>query len=131
MGTDASPSPPRGEDVVRRAFAANNRGDVDGFLEWLDPDVEWASAGLFLYPAQVWRGRERVREALLRAYEQRGGLEHVTLREIAERDGELLVIGVVSTTGARRPVTLPIAWIMSVRAGKVVQVRGFSTEQQA
>ena len=142
MSMDASASPGAGrarggaaavsaEDVVRRAFAANNGGDLDGFLAWLAPDVEWLSAGLFLFPAQLWKGRENVREGLTRGIQERGGLEYVTLRELRTVADELLVLATVSTAGARRPVTLPIAWRMTVREGRITRVHGYVTEQQA
>ena len=32
-------------DVVRKGYEAFGRGDIDGLLEQLDPDVEWRTPG--------------------------------------------------------------------------------------
>ena len=117
--------------MVRQALLANNRGDIDGFLEHLSEDVEWHSLGLFLHPAQVWHGREGVRTGLLQAQRHRGGPEHVTLRELEASGDEVLALGVVSVPTARRPVMLPVAWVFEVRDGLVRSVETFRSERTA
>jgi uncharacterized protein len=46
--------------VVREAYEAFNRGELDGLLELLDPDVEWIPPPSSVEP-QPLRGREAVR----------------------------------------------------------------------
>jgi ketosteroid isomerase-like protein len=52
-------------DVVRRAYDAWNREDLDAFLSIVHPDAEWTAAGaadLFLGVEGAYRGHEGVRE---------------------------------------------------------------------
>jgi ketosteroid isomerase-like protein len=119
------------EDVVRRAFLASNRGDTGGFLDCLAPDVEWQSAGLFLFPAQTYRGREQVRSGLANAEEQRGARPHVTLRELSAKESTVLVTGAVTVPSSRRTMTVPVAWLIDVRDGALARVRTFRGEDRA
>ena len=119
------------EDLPRRAFLASNRDDVETFLACFTEDAEWRSAGLFLYPGQVFRGRDAIRAGREQAVEHRGGLAHVTLRELCARESRVLVTATVSIPSSRRRVTLPIAWIMDVREGAIARVKTFRGEQQA
>jgi ketosteroid isomerase-like protein len=119
------------EDVPRRAFLASNRGDTEEFLAHLAEDIEWRSAGLFLYPAKLYQGRESIRNALRTTAEHRGGRPQVTLRELDAHEGRVLVTATVSIPTSRRRETLPIAWIMDVRDGAIAKVKTFRGEQQA
>ena len=49
-------------ELVSKAFAAWNSGDVDAFLATVDPDVDWRTAGVFPGLKTSYRGREGVRE---------------------------------------------------------------------
>jgi ketosteroid isomerase-like protein len=55
-------------EVVRRAYDAWNREDLDAFLSVVHPDAEWGAGGggsaadLFLGVKSVYRGHEGVRE---------------------------------------------------------------------
>jgi ketosteroid isomerase-like protein len=48
----------RNTEITRAAFEAWNRDDLDGWLESLDPEVEFYPAGVFPDFDQVYRGRE-------------------------------------------------------------------------
>ena len=56
------------EWIVREAFLAYDRGDVRRMMDFVDPDLEWT----YLDPGQedpepqIGRGREELKEALLR-----------------------------------------------------------------
>jgi ketosteroid isomerase-like protein len=50
-------------DIVKSAYAAFGRGDIDALLDTLDPDIEWITPGPDDLPtAGTRRGREAVRE---------------------------------------------------------------------
>jgi ketosteroid isomerase-like protein len=118
-------------DLVRHAFLAINRGDEDGFLDLLAEEVEWHSATVGLMPAQVWRGRDGVRRGRREA-EAGGRHVHTTLQELRTNGDDVLVLGVVtSETPHRGRMMLPIAWIWSVRGGKVARVESFAGRQRA
>ena len=45
-------------DLLKRGIEAFNRGDMDGMLAALDPDLEFVTAGLFPGVAPVYRGHD-------------------------------------------------------------------------
>lgn len=45
-------------DALRRGVDAFNRGDMDGMLAMLDPELEFVTAGLFPGIARTYRGHE-------------------------------------------------------------------------
>jgi ketosteroid isomerase-like protein len=118
-------------DLVRRAFLAINAGDEESFLDLLADDIEWHSATAGLVPASTWRGRDAVRRGR-QEVESGGRHVHTTLQELRTNVDDVLVLGVVtSETPHRGRVTLPIAWIWTVRDGKVVRVDSFAGRQRA
>lgn len=118
-------------DTVRSAFLAINRGDDDAFLDVLAEDVQWHSHAVGLVPASVWHGREAVRRGRV---EVEAGGRHVrtTLQELRTSGDDVLVIGVVtSETPHRGRMMLPLAWIWSLRDGRVTRVESFTSRQKA
>ncbi len=119
------------EEVVRGALLAINRDDEEAFLQTLAPDIEWRSNVVGLVPADVWRGRDAVREARqITAAEGR----HVrtTLHEMRQAGDEVLVLGVVtSETPHRGQVMLPVSWIWTVRDGLVTRIESFRSRAAA
>ena len=118
------------EEIVRRAYAALRENDVDGFLEVVDPDVEWHS--LILEIEGTFNGHDGVREwwAGLRSVFPNWNPEIVGVRE----DGEWVVAhargsgsGVSSGAGLDEDF-----WqVARVRDGRIVWYRAVRTEQEA
>ena len=114
---------------MRRALLAINRGDEDAFLESLDPDIEWHSHLDGLVPADVWRGREGVREGLAR---RSGRHVSTTLHGIDTRGEHVLALGVVRSQAPHRGhVSTPIYWLWTVRNGLAVHVESFRSRTAA
>ena len=116
-------------ETVRRALLAVNRGDEDTFLDALDPAVEWRSSLDGLVPADVWHGREAVRQG-----RQRSSGRHVrtTLHGLVTRGEQVLVLGVVTAETPHRGATsTPIHWIWTVRDGRAVRVESFRSRTAA
>lgn len=81
------------EWIVREAFLAYDRGDINRLMEFVAPDLEWIHVDPSVAsssPAQTVRGREELAKALRRQAERglRAELEHV----IALGDKVLLVM---------------------------------------
>jgi len=115
----------RGPETVRTAFLAINNDDEDTFLGVLHPDVEWHSRTVGVLGADVWRGRDAVARGRVAASE---GGRHVrtTLQEIRAHGDDVLVLGTVTAeTPHRGRVSLPAAWIWTVRDGLAVRVESF------
>ena len=119
------------EDVVREALLAINRDDEEGFLAKLAEDIEWRSNIVGLVPADVWRGRDAVREARSLAAAE-GRHVRTTLQRMEHAGDEVLVLGVVtSETPHRGQVMLPVAWIWTVRDGLVRRIESFRSRTAA
>ena len=118
-------------DIVREAFLAINRGDDESFLALLDEDVEWHSRTVGLVPASIWHGRDAVRRGRIEA--EAGGRHIVTtLQELRTAGDDVLVLGVVTSEQPHRGRTmLPLAWIWTVRDGRVTRVESFTGRQSA
>ena len=87
------------EDLIRKAFDALNRHDLEGFLELIEPDVEFNSL-IAEADARSFHGHDGVREWWETVLESLGGL-HWELEEIQLRGEEwatvkLRVIGEAS-----------------------------------
>ena len=114
---------------MRRALLAINRGDDDAFLGSLDPDVEWHSHLDGLLPANIWRGRDGVRQGLASTSER-----HLTttMHGIETKGDHVLVLGVVTSEARHRvQVTTPIHWVWTVRDGLAVHVESFRSRTAA
>ena len=98
----------------------------------LAEDIEWISAASGILPADVWRGRDAVREGRRRSL-QEGRHVHTTLQEIRSDGDRALVLGIVTSDDARhhRSVTLPMSWIVRVRGGRIVAIRSFTGRAEA
>ena len=79
-------------ELIRRAYQAYASGDLDGMLEFVDPELEWT----YLDPAlehpilQVCHGRQEL-EQLLRHWAEQG--LRAELEEVTSA-GELVMVGV-------------------------------------
>ncbi len=115
----------RGPETVRRAFLAINNHDEETFLAVLHPEIEWHSRTRGLVGVDVWRGRDAVAQGRRAAGE--GGRDvRTTLQEIRTHGDDVLVLGTVTAeTPHRGRVTLPAAWIWTVRDGLAVRVESF------
>jgi ketosteroid isomerase-like protein len=118
-------------EIVKRAAEAYERRDVQGVLEFLDPDVE-------LYPARAvmqgepYRGHEGFERFLADMSEdwedfQAGGEEYRLLD-----DGRVLVLGRFRARG-KSGVELdsPAAWTCEVQNGRIVRLRFYADADAA
>ena len=118
-------------EVVKAAFAHGSRGDFDGLLALVDPRVEWiedpGSPG-----AIARRGHAEVKryfERMPRYWEKL----RVELERFVDYGDEVLVLARV-TTRARwggPEIGRPFDAIFTVRDGKIVRGRSFSTRHEA
>ena len=68
-------------EVVRKAVEAFNRRDVEGVVATATPDVKWEDSMFWSEAARTYRGREGLREWMLRVVELWESL-HVELEEV-------------------------------------------------
>lgn len=113
--------------VVRRAYEAFGRGDLDTLLSTLDSDIEWVTPGPDDLPAAGRRrGQDQVRQFFASIDEQYEFQRFEPQRFI--RDGDLVVVlgeddVTVKATGKR--VSEAWAHVFTVRDGKIVRFQEY------
>jgi uncharacterized protein len=117
--------------ALRDAYAAFNRGDIDGALKPLDPDIEWSEPEGFA-GAGTYHGRAGVKSYLTQS---RAGLAEGT-----SEPEQFLTVGsriVVFVHAHVRPKDssewhdIKLADVYTIRDGRAVQMRAFVDRQQA
>jgi ketosteroid isomerase-like protein len=121
-------------EAFKRGLEAGNRGDVEGLLEELDPEVEWHSALHALLGGEqtVFRGHDGVRE-MMRDLNEVFGEIHIEISEIRDLGDRLVAIGRTRTRGkASGAVTeTPLAFVTEIKNGKTISLRAYLDPKQA
>ena len=118
-------------EVVRAAFAAWNRGDLNAWLETFHPEVEWHTSGAFPGFEPAFYGHDGVRSF----WQQfRAGWEEIFLdvEEIIDRGEQVIVLFRFRAKGRDGiRVQRPQALCDTVRGGQVVRAENFAGWDQA
>jgi uncharacterized protein len=118
-------------EVVKAAYARASRGDFDGVLALFHPRVEWVEDP-HLPGAITHRGHAEVKRYFESAPRRSEELR-VEPERFVDYDDEILALARV-TTRARRggpEIDRPVDAIFTVRDGKIVRGRSFSTRHDA
>jgi ketosteroid isomerase-like protein len=117
-------------EVVRMSVDAANRGDVEGVLEFYDPDVVFEPQRAAVQGA--YRGHAGVREWMADTAENfsdfRLDLDH---RDLGE--GRVLSVGSLHLRGQGSGVEteVPVATIATVREGRIVRNKDYGDRRKA
>jgi len=121
-------------EAFKRGLEAGNRGDVEGLLEELDPEVEWHSALHAMLGGEqtVFRGHDGVRE-MMRDLNEAFGEIHIEISEIRDLEDRLVAIGLNRTRGKESgaEIETPFALVTQVKNGKTILVRGYLDPRKA
>lgn len=93
-------------EFARRAYAAFNRRDVDGLLDYLDPQIEWHMSDAF-GRGQVFHGHEGVRQVFALFDD---ALEDMRAEPSELLDGGHAVIAPVRISGRLRGTQEPVVY---------------------
>ena len=119
-------------ELVRRAFEAYQRRDVDGLLPYIDEEFELRSAIVGGAEGDVYRGPEGLRNWLADSDESFDELRIVPteFRDLGDR---VLVFGQIQARGRESGLELdsPTGWLCTVRGGKLLKSEGFLSHAQA
>jgi ketosteroid isomerase-like protein len=118
-------------EVIRRQIHALNRGDWEGSIEGVDPEIEWVVARE--HPAsRTVRGLDELR-AYREDWRQMLGALRFEFERIIDRDELVVSIGRVSGTGAGSGAAteVPIGLVSHFRNGSVVKVEEFLDPDEA
>ena len=119
-------------DLVRRAYLAWEEGDVEELLLLVDPEVRWSPVLRFLEGERAAVGRRD-----LRRWFRHIRITYRSLRPLPQRfedhGARVLVLG--RLLGASRldegDLDVPVAWVWTVRAGRIVAMEAFRQERTA
>ena len=120
-------------EIVRRGFEAFARDDLDGVLEFMDPDVEWAPAIAPLLGVEPVRGKDALRRFFIRDLVE--GFDDFEAKPLSIDDlGDNVLVNIGYFGRGRAsgvPVSLETFALIVVRGGKVVSLRDYDTKADA
>jgi len=118
----------------KRAVEANNRRDVEAFLDELDPVVEWHPGlpALLGGEATVGRGHEGAR-ALLRDVYDALAVFHLEISEIRDLGDRIVAFGRMHARGRESGAETESPWnyVVDYRNGKATLIRTYLDPQEA
>lgn len=117
--------------ILRKAYAALNRGDVDGFVKDFDPKIERVEL-IDLPRGDTYRGLEAVKQHVAkgRSTWAEGGCEPE--RFVVSGDKVVVFVHVrVRLNGQTEWIDGRVTDVYTFRDGKVIQFRTFADERQA
>ena len=119
-------------DVVRRSFEAINRWDIDGLLELYDPDIQFLPLTGTRVESGGYVGHSGVRnyfEEVADIWEEL----HPYADDFRTVGSDVVVLGgcAVRGRGSGAETDTPMAWVVTVRNGKVTSHRGYRTRAEA
>ena len=119
-------------DLARKAYAAFNRGDVDGALQHLDPAIEWNMHEAFARSPRTFRGHEGVREVWALFGE---ALDEFVAEPVRMHDaGEAIVAEVRMTgraRGTREHVEHRLVQVWTIRDRQATRLDVYTTSEEA
>ena len=115
--------------LVKAAYAAFGRGDIQGVLDTLAPDVVW-SAVIGASPAVPMAGERRGRQAVTEFFATLGRsltFEVFEPREFVAQGDKVVVLGYYrARTAAGRPFASDWVMIFTIAGNKVTRFREFT-----
>jgi len=121
--------------MIRRGWAASDRGDLDLSLRGYDPEAEirWPETGASAIPdlQGVYRGHEGFRRVWLAMHEPWD--VEVRLEEMIDAGDRLLVSGQVSARGRGSGIELsgPLFQLLTFRGGRIIGEQHFNNRDEA
>jgi len=119
-------------EVVRRSFDAIGRGDVDDVLACYDREAEFMPLTGTLVESGGYHGHAGIRSYFAEAAEtwERMRPHADDIRTIGN---EVVVLGgcAVRGKGSAAEADSPMAWVITVRAGKITSNRAYRTNAEA
>src|SRR5689334_20180561 len=118
--------------IAQQAFAAFNRGDIDGALQHVDPDIEWNMSEQFTRTKRVFSGHAGAREVFTMFGDVLDEF-HAEVRGLHDAGdaviAEVRVGGTFKGTGERSTYDVVQVWTMSNR--KAVRLEVYPTLDDA
>jgi ketosteroid isomerase-like protein len=119
-------------ELVRRAFDAFGRGELEESLEGMAPNFEFHPSGRFMDTQSVYRGPEGMRD-FWRTFHDAWEEISVDIDRIEDLGDRVLTLGTFHgrTGGTSAEVSAESGWLHTFEGGQVVGLRSFATWQEA
>jgi|SRR5215211_465702 len=121
-------------EAFKRAVEANNRRDIEAFLEELDPEVEWHPGlpALLGGEATVGRGHEGARGLLQDVYDALAVFQ-LEISEIRDLDDRIAAIGHMRARGRESGAETESPWnyVVEFKNGKAILIRTYLDPKKA
>ena len=122
----------RREELLRRLYAAWNRGDFEALRESLHPEVEWHSSGVFPGLEPVYRGHDEVRDwwhAIKDPFDE----FTIEMEDAREVDGRVVTSVRLEAVGkgSGASVKLPFAHLFEFEGDSIIRYRSFDSLEKA
>jgi ketosteroid isomerase-like protein len=114
-------------ELIRRLWAAFERGGIDAVLEIVDPDVEWEPYG---GGGVIYHGHDGLR-AFMDERRARGEETDARLYSAFAKGDYVVARGEVRIQGEHGIVTMQPGWLYEFKDGRLVRFRGFPTQEAA
>lgn len=122
----------RNAEIARLSFEAICRADLDALLELYDPEVEFLPLTGTRVESGGYIGHQGVRDYFAEAAEI-WELMQPHADDVRTVGDHVLVLGgcAVRGRGSGARSDNPMAWVLTLRDGKVVRHRGYTTREEA
>jgi uncharacterized protein len=119
-------------EIVRASFAAMARGDVEGLLALYDPSVQFLPRTGTQVESGGYQGHAGVREYFAEVANVWDEMRPHADNVIPVGD-DVVVLGgcAVRGRGSRVESDSPMAWVITVRNGKITSHRGYRSSDEA
>jgi len=119
-------------EVIRQAWAVFSRGDIEGQLDYLAPDIEIVPFGARM-EGKSYRGHDGVREWWLSEIEPNWAVFQTLPEEFRHVGDSILVFGQWIAQGRTSGVDLhvPATWIVDVNDGKITRWQTYTDRDEA
>ena len=119
-------------EIIRRIYVAYGRGDIEGAVAELDPEVEWSEPPRSPGAVRPYRGHEGARRSLsawVRAWDE----YRLELDELIDAGDQVLAKArqIVRGKGSGIEIEQPLFSVWTLRNGKVLRLRMYHDQAEA
>ena len=120
-------------ELVRQAWDAWLRGDVDDLFAFFHPEIVWDMTHFRDWPDATYRGDEGVRRFLDEWLEVWDEYEVGVAEILAAPDGRIVSLAWQRGKGRRSELPMEMEWaqITTMRDGKIIQMDNYDRRSQA
>lgn len=118
------------EALIRDAYDAFVRGDLEAVRAFLDPDALWHVSGSSPL-AGVYKGHDELMALFARIYQMTEGTFTISAREILASEDRVIALTTMKATRGNRVLDDDGVAVFKIAAGKATEIWNFAENQDA